>query len=117
MLHKELKWGNVRTKSEKHIKDFISQNTDFDIYDLNYPSFTEKYGYNSDMAKSIAVNFVYYMKSEFGEETLNELIDLSAGFNFEFEHRYAIYMSEYLKSVGGKYTVYPPKAMIYSKEE
>ncbi len=111
-LHNELGWGNIKTKSEKQIKSFVSQNTDFDFYDLNYPSFTEKYGYNTDMAKSIAVNFTDYVKSEFGEETLNKLIDLSAGLNFEFEHRYAIYMSEYLKSVGGKYAVFPPKEMI-----
>ncbi len=111
-LHNELGYGDIKTKSEKQIKEFVSQNTDFDLYDLNYPSFTEKYGYNTDMAKSIAVNFVRHLKNKFGEETPEKLLDFSADFNFTFEHLYAVYMNEFLHSMGWKYSVVFPCSQI-----
>lgn len=111
---KALGWGSVSIASDSAIKKYVKSNKNLDIYDLSYPCFNSSYVSKEDVkiSKTLSVKFFEFLTENYGAETVKNLIQSSAEFSFAFDHRYAIYMNEFLKTFNAPYYVAPADELL-----
>lgn len=80
----------------KKMKSIISKSPEY--LTMMYPLYAEEYrdDVNTYVAKSLAVDFVNYLKKNLSEDEFFNLLDESSDFSLDFDKKYIKYMNAYL---------------------